>query len=90
MVRIRTLCQGSETLLLALESMTFSSERSEPHSPVPDSPCEAEWAALWPSSRQVRPEPHHSWFEEQARAGIQRLGAGNAETLPQGGVMGQP
>lgn len=53
MVRIRTLCQGSETLLLALESMTFSSEGPEPESPVPDSPCEAEWAALWPSSRPV-------------------------------------
>lgn len=30
------------------------------------------------------------WFEEQVRAGIQRLGAGNAKTLSQGGVMGQP
>ena len=74
MVRLRSVCQGSETLLLALEARTFPAETHEsdlneggpparaarsssllvlPHaaSSLPDSPGEAEWAALWPSSR---------------------------------------
>lgn len=55
MVRIRTLCQGAETLLLALESMTFPPESPEIESEghLPDSPGEAEWATLWPSRRSL-------------------------------------
>lgn len=51
MVRIRTFCQGSKTLVLALESMTFPPESPEVDAmqDFPDSPCEAEWARLWHS-----------------------------------------
>lgn len=54
MVRIRTVSSGSGVLLLALESMTFPPPEVpmvDPESRIPDSPCEAEWAALWSAFR---------------------------------------